>query len=149
LGAQARPKQAEASRAKGSKSKGPKSVAGKSKVAQNATRDGLFSRQVVIEQLGEKEADFENVKRRMRDVLQPTNAVEEMLVQDFIENWWGRERIRSAEATELRTRARGCSVGERSLVTRVSRSSDVASFYYAESMPRRFDPKRLLIRSTL
>src|SRR5438874_13305992 len=28
-----------------------------------------------------------------------------MLVQDFIENWWRRERIRRAETAELRTRA--------------------------------------------
>jgi hypothetical protein len=99
------PKQSEASRANGSKSKGPKSVAGKSKVAQNATREGLFSRQVVIEQLGEKQSDFDDIKEQLWDVLQPTNALEEMLVQDFLENWWRRERIRRAETAELRTRA--------------------------------------------
>jgi hypothetical protein len=99
------PKQSEASRANGSKSKGPKSVAGKSKVAQNATREGLFSRQVVIEQLGEKQRDFDDMKEQLWDVLQPTNALEEMLVQDFLENWWRRERIRRAETAELRTRA--------------------------------------------
>src|SRR3954469_19777942 len=99
------PKQSEASRANGSKSKGPKSVAGKSKVAQNATREGLFSRQVVIEQLGEKQSDFDDLKEQLWDSLQPTNALEEMLVQDFLENWWRRERIRRAETAELRTRA--------------------------------------------
>jgi hypothetical protein len=45
------------------------------------------------------------MKERIWDLLQPSNTLEEMLVQDFIENWWRRERIRSAEATELRTRA--------------------------------------------
>src|SRR5947199_173314 len=64
-------KQSEASRANGSKSKGPKSVAGKSKVAQNATREGLFSRQVVIEQLGEKQKDFDDLKKQLWDSLQP------------------------------------------------------------------------------
>ena len=45
------------------------------------------------------------MKERIWDLLQPTNALEEMLVQDFIENWWRRERIRRAETAELRTRA--------------------------------------------
>ena len=99
------PKQAEASRANGAKSKGPKSVTGKNKAAQNATQDGLFSRQVVIEQLGEQQAHFQSIKRRIWDVLKPTNVVEETLVQDFIESWWRRQRIRRAETAELRTRA--------------------------------------------
>jgi hypothetical protein len=98
------PKQNQASRANGAKSKGPKSAAGKEKAAQNAVRDGAFSRQVVIEQLGEKPIDFEKSKKLLWDFFQPTNTVEEMLVQDYVENWWRRERIRRAEAEELRNR---------------------------------------------
>jgi hypothetical protein len=98
------PKQTKASRANGSKSKGPKSQAGKSKAAQNAIQDGVFARQIVIEQLGEKQAEFEKTKKLLWDFFQSSNTVEEMLVSDYVENWWRRERIRRSEAIELRNR---------------------------------------------
>jgi hypothetical protein len=53
------PKQAKASRENGAKSRDPKSQAATSKSAQNAIHGGIFSRQVVVEQLGEKQADFD------------------------------------------------------------------------------------------
>jgi hypothetical protein len=98
------PKQTKASRHNGSKSIGPKSQAGKKKAAQNAIQAGLFSRQVVIEQLGEKHAKFERIQNLVREVLRPSNTVEEILVADFTENWWRRERIRRAETSELKNR---------------------------------------------
>ena len=98
------PKQSKASRKNGSKSKGPKSPTGKKKASQNAIQDGVFSRQVIIEKLGEEKAEFEALKKRLQAFFQPSNVVEEMLVADFIENWWRRERIRRAEAVELRNR---------------------------------------------
>jgi hypothetical protein len=98
------PKQTQASRKNGSNSKGPQSAAGKKTAAQNAIHDGLFSRQVVIEQLGEQKKDFENIKNTLWEFFRPASALEELLVADFVENWWRRERIRRAEAVELRNR---------------------------------------------
>ena len=98
------PKQTKASRENGAKSKGPKSKTGKSKAAQNSVKDGVFSRGVVIEPLGEKREDLESVKKWFWDFFQPSNSVEQMLVSDFVENWWRRERVRREEELELQNR---------------------------------------------
>jgi len=98
------PKQTKASRENGAKSKGPKSKTGKSKAAQNSVKDGVFSRGVVIERLGEKREDLESVKEWLWDFFQPSNSVEQMLVSDFVENWWRRERVRREEELELQNR---------------------------------------------
>ena len=98
------PKQTKASRENGAKSKGPKSKTGKSKAAQNSVKDGVFSRGVVIERLGEKREDLESVKKWFWDFFQPSNSVEQMLVSDFVENWWRRERVRREEEPELQNR---------------------------------------------
>src|SRR5579864_9382753 len=98
------PKQTKASRENGSKSKGPKSKAGKSTSSQNAIRERLFARKIVIEALGEFQEDFDQVKNQLFETLRPSNTLEQMLVMDFAENWWRRERIRRAEAIELRNR---------------------------------------------
>jgi len=94
----------QASRGNGAKSKGPNSKAGKSKSAKNALKDGVFSRGVVIETLGEKREDFEKAKKSFWDFFQPSNSLEEMLVWDFVDNWWRRERVRRAEELELQNR---------------------------------------------
>ena len=75
------PKQTKASRANGSKSEGPKSPAGKKKASQNAIQHGVFSRQIVIEALGESKADFESTQKLLREYFQPSNNLEEMLVE--------------------------------------------------------------------
>ena len=87
-----------------SKSPGPKSKAGKQQSAQNAVKDGAFSRGIVIERLGERRADFEHAKQMFWGFFQPSNPLEEMLVSDFVENWWRRERVRRAEEEELHNR---------------------------------------------
>ena len=99
------PKQTKASRTNGTNSKGPKSREGKARASQNAVKDGVFSRQVVIPQLGEEKTAFEAVKKRVWDELRPAGILEEMLVSDYVENWWRRERIRRAEQLDLETRA--------------------------------------------
>jgi hypothetical protein len=94
-------KQSNASRQNGAKSKGAVSTEGKRKVARNAVKDGIFSRQIVIPTLGESLERFLDVWHSFRDALQPSNAVEEQLVNDYVENWWRRERIRKAHTAEL------------------------------------------------
>jgi len=96
--------QARASRKNGSKSRGPKSSAGKRRSAQNAIQDGIFSRRVVIEQLGEKQQDFENLTKSYLDIFQPSSELEEKLILDFVENLWRRDRVRWAEQQELSSR---------------------------------------------
>ena len=98
------PKQTKASRRNGSNSKGPKSHKGKARASQNAVKDGVFSRQVVIPQLGEEKTAFEAVKKRVWDEMRPAGVLEEMLVSDYVENWWRRERVRRAEQLDLETR---------------------------------------------
>ncbi|MGH9498281.1 MAG: hypothetical protein ACRD3L_03995 [Terriglobales bacterium] len=98
------PKQTEASRINGGKSKGAKSPAGKNRVRLNALKDGLFSKDIVIESLGELKKDFKRLKKEMWDTLQPASALEEMLVADIIENWWRRQRVRRAESADLQNR---------------------------------------------
>jgi hypothetical protein len=97
-------KQRQASSVNGRKSHGPSSQAGKQKAAQNSVHDGIFSRRVVIEELGETPEDFERVKRAHFDSLQPCNALEEQFVMDMAENAYLRERVRYA--AELATRNR-------------------------------------------
>lgn len=95
-------KQRQASAINGRNSHGPTSLAGKQKAAQNAVRDGIFSRRIVIEQLGETREDFEQLKRAYFDYLQPSGALEEQFVTDLTENSFLRERARRGEEDERR-----------------------------------------------
>jgi hypothetical protein len=100
------PKQTEASRANGSNSTGPKSAEGKQKARLNAVKDGLFSKALVIERLGEQQEDFDNIKDAVWDSFQPVGILEEMLVADYLENWWRRQRVRRAGSADLESRLR-------------------------------------------
>ncbi len=97
-------KQTEASRINGAKSKGATSARGKDRVRLNALKDGLFSKDIVIESLKERKEDFEQLKKEMWDLFQPASALEEILVADTIENWWRRQRVRRAESADLKNR---------------------------------------------
>ncbi len=96
--------QQQASRANDRRSPGPTSADGKQKAAQNSVRDGIFSRQVVIEELGETREDFERVKRTHFDSLRPCDGLQEQYVMDMAENAFLRERVRRAEELERRNR---------------------------------------------
>jgi hypothetical protein len=98
------PKQTQASRQNGAKSKGAKSPWGKNRVRRNALKDGLFSKDIVIEGLEERKEDFERLKKEMWDLFQPKSALEEMLVADIVQNWWRRQRVRRAESADLENR---------------------------------------------
>jgi hypothetical protein len=62
------PKQTQASRQNGAKSKGAKSPWGKNRVRLNALEDGLFSKDIVIESVGERKEDFDRLKKEMWDL---------------------------------------------------------------------------------
>lgn len=97
-------KQRQASSVNGRKSHGPISQAGKQKAAQNSVRDGICSRTVVIEALGETREAFDRFRRAHFDSLQPCGPLEEQFVSDFTENCFLRERVRRAEELERRNR---------------------------------------------
>jgi len=98
------PKQTQASRQNGAKSKGAKYPWSRNRVRLNALKDGLFSKDIVIETVGERKEDFERLKKEMWDLFQPKSTLEEMLVADIVENWWRRQRVRRAESAELKNR---------------------------------------------
>jgi hypothetical protein len=96
--------QTEASRMNGSKSKGPRSIKGKSKVRLNAVKDGLYSDETVIEILGERREEFEELKDAFWNHFQPADPVTEMLVGELIAIVWRRKRLRRVEGTEIHNR---------------------------------------------
>jgi hypothetical protein len=97
-------KQRQASSINGRKSHGPTSQAGKQKAAQNAVRDGISSRKVANEALGETREAFDELRRSHFDSLQPCGPLEEQFVLDFTENCFLRERVRRASELERRNR---------------------------------------------
>jgi len=98
-------KQTAASRTNGAKSTaGPKSADGKQKSRLNALKDGLFSKEVVVTAAGERIEDFEWFKASLWDSVQPDGALQEMLANDFVVNWWRRQRVRRCESAELKNR---------------------------------------------
>jgi hypothetical protein len=97
-------KQRQASSINGRKSHGPTSLVGKQKAAQNSVRDGIFSRKVANEALGETHEAFDRLRRAHFDSLEPCGPLEEQFVSDFAENCFLRERVRRAEELERRNR---------------------------------------------
>jgi hypothetical protein len=98
------PKQTEASRANGGKGKGATSVEGKEAVRFNATKDGIFSTQLVVESAGERIQDFEKLRDELWQALQPQTTLQRMLAIDVIENRWKMQRVRRAETLALQAR---------------------------------------------
>jgi hypothetical protein len=98
------PKQTKASRKNGSNGKGPTTPAGKKAVRFNALKDGLFTKEIVVELAGERREDFERLSREVWNFLKPKNTLEEMLVRDIIENRWRLLRVRRAESLDLQRR---------------------------------------------
>src|SRR6185312_2704414 len=93
-------KQSEASRRNGAKSNGPKSPAGKQSMRHNAIRDALFATDVVVERAGVSKEAFEQFRKKVWDTLNPM-PMAQIFVDDFVKNWWRRERVRRAEALRL------------------------------------------------
>jgi hypothetical protein len=86
------------------KSTEPKSGDGKRRSRFNAVKDWLFSKEIVVAAAGERVADFTRLKASLWDSVQPADALQEMLVNDLVVNWWRRQRVRRCEAAELKNR---------------------------------------------
>ena len=97
-------KQTAASRANGAKSPGPTSADGKNKSRLNALKGGCFSRDLVVTAAGESFEEFESFKTTVWKSAQPEGALQEMLTDDLVANWWRRQRVRRSESAELRSR---------------------------------------------
>lgn len=87
-------KQLEANR-QNAKLGGVKTEEGKAVSRYNAVKHGLLSQEVVLK--GEKEADLEELGKRLRGELKPANEMEFILVERIIANTWRLKRALKGE----------------------------------------------------
>jgi hypothetical protein len=110
-------KQSAASVTNGNKSLGPTSPEGKEQSKLNALKNGLFSRDIVVAAAGEVVEDFELLKEAVFGSVQPGDAVDVMLAEDLVENWWRRQRVRRSQTAELNSRLENLKMHQRFLLS--------------------------------
>src|SRR5215213_9264355 len=88
-------KQAKANRANALNSTGPKTPEGKAAVRLNALKHGLLSRETLLP--GEDEEALRELGERLRDELQPTGELENLLVDRIISAYWRLRRLGRVE----------------------------------------------------
>lgn len=96
-------KQALANRTNAQKSTGPITTTGKAIVAKNALKHAILSNEVVLKagDIKERKKDFEELKTRLIEDLQPTGVLEEMLVDKIASTYWRLRRVIKAESGEI------------------------------------------------
>src|ERR1035441_6849659 len=99
-----RDRKADANRKIALKSTGPKSAEGKRWSSLNALKEGLYSKQDVLTAAGEKVKDFKRFEAWVWDSVQPDNAIDAILTNDVIVNYWARERVRRCRTAALQNR---------------------------------------------
>jgi hypothetical protein len=92
----------EANQQNSKKSTGPRSPGGKDRARFNALKSGLFTRQLVIESLGEEQRDFDSFRAQIWESLQPKNAISSLLTEDIVALAWRLQRVNRCEAAEIR-----------------------------------------------
>lgn len=103
-------------------STGPKTKRGKNNSRFSALKRGLFSQQLVIEAIGERQEDFDTLRAQVWAHFQPVNIAEAMLASKLVNSFWRWLRIRRSEdAIVQRT------LLEVSLVEDVRRAAEVYS----------------------
>ena len=102
-------RKAQANRRNALKSTGPKTPEGKRFVRWNALKHGLLAREVVIPAgMGaEDRAEFRNLLRQLRHDLQPSGALEEILVEKIAVCYWRLRRGLRSEIGEIRNDREG------------------------------------------
>jgi len=75
-----------ANRANSARSSGPKSLRGKRESRQNALKNGLFATNIVVTAAGERIADFERLTEWVWNSVDPDDALEAILIEDFVHN---------------------------------------------------------------
>lgn len=108
-------KQIKANRRNAKRSSGPMTSRGKERVAQNALRHGLLSKETLMPY--EDQGELEEVRQAMVAELRPEGALEEMLVERIVSNLWRLRRLLRIEggvlaasavaAMEIEARAKG------------------------------------------
>ncbi len=88
-------RQAEASRVNGAKSKGPVTEEGKRAASRNATKHGIFCRQVLLD-CEDKEA-FEEFVTGMSDYWKPVGPMESLLFDRIVAEGWRLQRLTRIE----------------------------------------------------
>lgn len=91
--------QIEANRANAQKSTGPRTEKGKQRVAQNATRHGLFSRSIILP--GEDPEEFAILHDGFYARLKPADALERVYVDRIVYAAWKLARIPRLEAASF------------------------------------------------
>jgi len=92
-------RQAYANRLNASRSTGPRTPEGKARVALNARKHGLLSRESLVE--GESELDLLDFGKRLRAQLAPIGELELFLADRIISNAWRLRRAVGIEAALL------------------------------------------------
>lgn len=94
-------KQLQANRQNVKKSTGPKSTEGKAAASLNATKHGIFSRQVLIStgrSIDESHEALIDLKESLWEELQPVGTIEEVLVDRIVSTLWRMKRFLMAES---------------------------------------------------
>ncbi|MBN2226543.1 MAG: hypothetical protein JW763_04190 [candidate division Zixibacteria bacterium] len=96
-------KQIEANRLNALKSTGPRTPEGKHVSSRNATKHGMYSRDIVIDSspLKENRRDYEDLIQSLLDELCPVGQLEEYLVVKIANCLWRSARIIRAETANL------------------------------------------------
>jgi hypothetical protein len=87
---------ADVSRENGAKSRGPVTAEGKQRVAQNATKHGLYAKQLVIR--GESHDEFVDLVEALADDLAANGETERQLVELMAAGIWKRKRYERIES---------------------------------------------------
>jgi hypothetical protein len=90
-------KQIAANRQHAQRSTGPRMAAGKATTARNASKHGLFAREVPA--MGESAAGFAELGRRLREALAPEGALEEALCARIVGCLWRLRRVVRLESS--------------------------------------------------
>ena len=90
---------ADVNRANSQHSTGPTSARGKARSSQNSFKHGLYSQSLILPD--EDPAEFDHLRSTLRDEHQPTNTIEEILVDELAQHFWRMRRFRELEARAL------------------------------------------------
>jgi hypothetical protein len=91
-----------ANRENSQKSTGPTSPEGKARARINASKWGLFSKELVVPAAGEKQEDFDALICGIRDQFPPQDFVSAVLVEDLATTIWRLQRPLRCETAEIR-----------------------------------------------
>jgi len=96
-------KRLEANRRNCRKSTGPRTTRGKANSRMNAVKHGIYSVPVVVNgmQVRERSKEFQELRNRLWEELEPVGPLEEMLVDRIVTAHWRIQRALTAETGEV------------------------------------------------